>query len=151
MNLSCQSVPNAAPIEIVSASATFGIGLITGFAYSLSNIFGKECKMYAKKVTKATDSATKKLVKAATKLNAAGIMDVRYEVHGTSVFVYGMAYAATATAPAAAAPAAPAPAAPAPAPAPAPAEAAPADWFCKNCGTQNAPAANFCKGCGQHK
>ena len=143
MNLSCQSVPNAAPIEIVSASATFGVGLLTGFVYGLSNFFGTECKMYAKKVTKATDSATKKLVKAATKLNAAGIMDVRYEVHGMSVFVYGTAYAA-----APAAPAAPvAPAAPA-APAAAPAEG---DWFCKNCGTQNAAAANFCKGCGQHK
>ena len=49
-------------------------------------------KMYGKKIEKAKSSAALKLVEKANEAGAAGIMDVNFQITGTTVFMYGIAY-----------------------------------------------------------
>ena len=86
------SIDNAKHIKMLSESSTYGVGFFTAIAKGFCNIFGLECKMYGKKIEKAKSSAVLKLVEKATQAGAIGIMDVQFQVTGTTVFVYGIAF-----------------------------------------------------------
>ena len=80
------------PVGKVTATATYGIGLLTGIVLAFCNLFGCECEMYTNKVEKAEYAATVLLKTYADNLGADGVMDIRYQVYGTTVFISGTAY-----------------------------------------------------------
>ena len=92
MNLSFAHIENVEHIKMLSASSTFGVGLLTSIVFYFCNLFGMECEMYDKKIEKAKSSAALKLIGKASEVGAAGIMDVQFQIHGTTVFMYGIAY-----------------------------------------------------------
>ena len=92
MDLHFCMVPNAKHLKTISASSTYGIGLLTSIAQAICNLFGLECAMYDDKIEKAKNSAAKKLIKKAQEVNAVGIMDIKIEMYRTTILMYGIAY-----------------------------------------------------------
>ena len=92
MNFSFAHCEKVEHIKMLSASSTYGVGLLTSIVYYFCNIFGIECKMYDKKIEKAKSSAALKLIGKASEVGATGVMDVQFQIHGTTVFMYGIAY-----------------------------------------------------------
>ncbi len=92
MRLSYITVPNAAAMKMLTASATFGTGFGTSFLMAFCNLFGTECRRYGMKLDKAKNSAVTKLIEKATAAGADGVMNIQYQIHGLTVFVYGVAY-----------------------------------------------------------
>ena len=92
MDIFTHTLTEVTPIQRVTATSTYGIGLLTAIVLWFCNIFGCECDMYNVKVEKAEKTATQLLENYAYSLGATGIMDVSYQVHGTTVFVSGTAY-----------------------------------------------------------
>ena len=92
MELYTHTLTNVTPIEKVTATSTYGIGFLTWIVLGFCNLLGCECEMYNNKVEKAEEAATLLLKAYANNLGAAGIMDVRYQIHGTTVFMSGTAY-----------------------------------------------------------
>ncbi len=93
MNFSFAHIDNVKHIKMISASSTYGVGFLTAFANGFCNVFGFECKMYDKKIEKAKASAAQKLIEKAAGAGATGVMDVQFQITGTTVFMYGIAYA----------------------------------------------------------
>ena len=92
MNITFSNIDNVKQIKMLSASATYGVGLLTSIVYGLCNIVGTQCKMYDKKIEKAKNAAAGILIEKATSVGASGIMNVQFQIHGTTVFMYGIAY-----------------------------------------------------------
>ena len=92
MKLSFDHIDNVEHIKMLSSSSTYGVGLLTYIVYGFCNIFGVECEMYDKKIEKAKSSAVLKLISKASAIGATGIMDVKFQIHGITVFMYGIAY-----------------------------------------------------------
>lgn len=92
MNISFSHIDNVKHIKMLSASSTYGVGFFTSISVGFCNIFGLECKMYGKKIEKAKSSAACKLIEKAAAIGAMGIMDVQFQITGTTVFMYGIAY-----------------------------------------------------------
>ena len=92
MNLSFAHIENVEHIKMLSASSTYGLGLLTAIVFWLCNLFGVECDLYDEKIEKAKSSAALKLIGKASEAGAAGIMDVQFQITGTTVFMYGIAY-----------------------------------------------------------
>ena len=174
MKLTSESIPNVQAVKMVSATSTYGIGFGTWFCTELANLCGTECKRLGKKINKANVSATNELMAKAAAANADGIMEIRYQISGKTVFMYGIAYKMTGdntppanqtyTAPAQRAYTAPVQqtyTAPAQQAQTAPVQTKSAHvnyannnydtWECKNCGTQNKSFTSMCKKCGQYK
>lgn len=93
MYLTYESLSGVRPVTMISATATYGIGLLTAISMAFCNLLGVECELYNQKIEKAKVSATGKLVAKAQAANATGIMSIGYQIHGTTVFMYGVAYA----------------------------------------------------------
>ena len=92
MNLSFAHIENVEHIKMLSSSSTYGVGLLTSIVFYFCNLFGIECEMYDKKIEKAKSSASLKLIGKASEAGATGIMDVQFQIHGTTIFMYGIAY-----------------------------------------------------------
>lgn len=92
MNISFAFLYNVKHIKMVSATATYGIGFLTYIVLGFCHLFGVECKMYDEKIEKAKSSAAVKLTDKAKAAGATGIMDVKFQMHGTTIFMYGIAY-----------------------------------------------------------
>lgn len=92
MNLSFAHIENVEHLKMLTASSTYGVGFFTAIAVWFCNIFGLECKMYGNKIEKAKSSAALQLMKKAGGVGATGIMDVQFQITGTTVFMYGIAY-----------------------------------------------------------
>lgn len=92
MKFTFAHIENTEHIKMLSASSTYGVGFFTAISVWFCNIFGLECKMYGKKIEKAKNSAARILMEKAAALGAAGIMDVQFQVTGTTVLLYGIAY-----------------------------------------------------------
>ena len=91
MPLYTSHLSNAVAICGVSGSSSYGIGILTAIGNWFCNFFGAESYTHIK-VGKAADLATKRMMNIAAQKSADGIMDIRYEVSGTTVFVYGTAF-----------------------------------------------------------
>ncbi|MBR6514213.1 MAG: heavy metal-binding domain-containing protein [Clostridia bacterium] len=93
MNLTSSHLDNVEELKLVTATSTYGLGLLTHIVYGFCNIFGLECNMYKEKIEKAQESATEQLIQRATYLSRPdGIMNISYQVSGMTVFVSGVAY-----------------------------------------------------------
>lgn len=92
MKIFTSSIPNAIPIQFVSERATYGTGFLTIFISGFCEFFGIPNGLFSKKMQRAEANAMQALEKAANKLGADGIMDVRCEIHNLSILVYGTAY-----------------------------------------------------------
>lgn len=92
MNVFTSSIPNAVPVKMVSERSTYGTGFLTLFVSGFCEFFGIPNGLYSKKMMKAEERAVRSLTNQATMLGADGVMDVRYEIHGLSILVYGTAY-----------------------------------------------------------
>lgn len=92
MNFTFSKIDNVKEIKMLSASATYGTGFLTSIALGIYNIIGTQCKMYDKKIEKAKNAAAASLIEKATAVSADGIMNVQFQIHGTTVFMYGIAY-----------------------------------------------------------
>ena len=92
MDLHFCMVPNVKHLKMVSASSTFGVGILTSIAQVICDLFGIECEMYDDKIEKAKKSAAGKLIKKAQEVNAVGIMDIKIEMYRTTILMYGIAY-----------------------------------------------------------
>lgn len=79
-------------LELVCASSTYGMGLLTGIIYGLCHVFGTECRAYDWKIQKAKESADEKLAELAYDMGADGVMNIRYLISGMTVFVSGLTY-----------------------------------------------------------
>lgn len=149
MELSYTSIPDVTPIKMISATSTYGIGLLTSIAMFFCNIFGLECTAYNNKIGKAKISATDELINKAKYAKADGIMQIQYQVSGLTVFMYGIAYKNnTDNIPVQQTAAKPYPKKPT------------SDivdqgdydtWQCKQCGTKNLSFTSVCKNCGGYK
>ncbi len=91
MKLSCTSIDGFRQIKMISAHATYGIGLFTGMFFLFSNLFGVRCDTYDEKIDIAKDLAIDRLISKAQSIGATGVMDIHFQIHGTTVFVYGIA------------------------------------------------------------
>ena len=92
MNLALTKVENVQEIKVVTANATYGVGLITSIAATICSLFGLECKMYDKKIEKAKTRAAQKLIAKATEAGADGIMNLNFQIHNLTIFASGTAY-----------------------------------------------------------
>ena len=92
MNISFAHIENVKHIKMISANATFGVGFLTAIAFWFCNLLGIVCDMYDQKIEKAKSLATYKLIAKANTAGATGIMDVKFQLHGTTIFMYGIAY-----------------------------------------------------------
>lgn len=92
MNFTFAHIDNVKQIKMLSASATYGTGFLTSIVHGFCNIIGIQCKMYDKKIEKSKNAAATKLIEKANAAGASGIMDVQFQIHGTTVFMYGIAY-----------------------------------------------------------
>lgn len=92
MKLTTSTLDNVSEIELITATSTYGIGFITGIVFSFCHLLGWECKRFNRKVESAKESAKAKLIAEAEKLAADGVMNVRFQLSGLSVFVYGTAF-----------------------------------------------------------
>ena len=92
MNFTSETVENVTSIKMLTSHATYGIGLFTAIATSFEMLFGAKCNMFDDKIEKAKNEAAKELIKKAEKAGATGIMDVRIQIFGLTVFMTGIAY-----------------------------------------------------------
>lgn len=92
MELYSITLPNVIPLQLVTARATYGMGLLTSFIGGICQVFGVPNNMYAKKLAKAENLALDLLESEAKDLNADGIMDIHCHIDGLSFFVSGTAY-----------------------------------------------------------
>lgn len=90
------TLPNVTPIGLVTAKASYGIGLLTYIVSSFCALFGISCNMFTGKLEKAEALAMEKLAANAKALGADGVMDVRCQIDGLSFLVSGTAYALSA-------------------------------------------------------
>ena len=77
---------------MLTATATYGTGIITAIVKSFCDFFGIKCDMYTNKLDKAEDKATEYLKLYAEDIGADGIMDVRCQIDGLTFFICGTAY-----------------------------------------------------------
>ena len=92
MALYTSSIPNAIPMQIVTERSTYGTGFLTLFLSGFCEFFGIPNGLYSRKMEKAESRAMKSLNDKATRIGADGVMDVRCEIHGLSILVYGTAF-----------------------------------------------------------
>lgn len=92
MNITTSNLENVTQIKMITATTTYGAGLLTLFVLSFCHFFGLECQMYDKKIEKAKVAAASKLFEKAKESGATGIMNVRIQIDNTTVLMYGMAY-----------------------------------------------------------
>ena len=92
MKISFSLIDDVNHIKMLTSNATYGVGFFTAISLWFCNIFGIQCEMYDKKIEMAKNTAIETMVMKATKLGATGIMDVKFQISGTTVFVYGIAY-----------------------------------------------------------
>ena len=92
MALYTSSIPNAIPMQIVTERSTYGTGFGTLFVSGFCEFFGIPNGLYSKKMAKAEARAMKSLGQKAANMGADGVMDVRCEIHGLSILVYGTAF-----------------------------------------------------------
>ena len=92
MKLSYGIFSDVTPVMMVSATATYGVGLLTYIVLGFCNLFGIECVLYNRKVEAANRSATQYLIQKAEQGGADGIMGIQYQLHGLTVLMYGVAY-----------------------------------------------------------
>ena len=92
MIISFSYIENVEHIKMVSCSATYGIGFLTGIVLGFCHLFGTQCGMYDKKIEKAKFSAAAKLMEKAKAAGATGIMNVNFQIHNTTIFASGIAY-----------------------------------------------------------
>ena len=92
MELYTTVLHDVTPLRVVTSSCTYGVGLLTYIVHAVSNIFGIESDMYNKKIKMAEKRAVLLLKKTAENIGATGIMDIHYQIDGTTVFVSGTAY-----------------------------------------------------------
>ena len=92
MNFTCALLDNVKHIKMLTANATYGIGLLTAIVSGFCQLFGIQCKMYDKKIEKAKNAAVNQLLEKATAAGASGVMGITFQVYGTTVFMCGIAY-----------------------------------------------------------
>ena len=93
MNITKSQLENVKEVGTISAVSTFGTGLLTAIVTYFIELFGIENNMFVKKIEKAKDSATNKLIVQANALGEVdGIMGLEYQLSGKTVLAYGIAY-----------------------------------------------------------
>ncbi len=92
MKLTTTTLSNVEEIKLLSATSTFGIGFLTSIVWSFCHLFGMECNMFNEKIEKAKNAAANKLIEKAEQVEADGIMGLRFQITGLTVFIYGVAY-----------------------------------------------------------
>lgn len=83
---------NIRETKILTASVTYGIGLLSYLQLMCCHIFGLACTMYDDKIEKAKKEAFNKLIEKSKEISAKGIKNIRIQVTGITVFVYGEAF-----------------------------------------------------------
>ena len=92
MKITSSTIKNVEELKLLSATSTMGIGFLTAIVLSFCHLFGVECDLYNRKIEKAKAYAANKIFNKANEIHADGIMNVRFQVSGLTVFVYGVAY-----------------------------------------------------------
>lgn len=151
MKMTTETIPNVHTLHLISASSTYGTGFWTGICTYFANLCGTECNRLGMKINKAKTSATNELMAKAAAASADGIMEIRYQISGKTVFIYGIAYIASAPATSTQKPVTPPASQQTTTPVAAFAGANYNTWQCKNCGTENKGFTSVCKKCGQYK
>ena len=92
IKITYSTVDNVKELGLISASSTWGIGLIGLISLLFCHLCGIECHDVNLKIERAKRKAESELVEEAKMFHANGIMNVHYELSGTTVLVYGVAY-----------------------------------------------------------
>ncbi len=83
MKITSAYIQDVKELKLVATSATVGVGLLTSICFWFCNIFGIECKMYAKKVEKAKNLAANSLVEKAKSIKeVSGVMNIKIGICG---------------------------------------------------------------------
>ena len=82
---------NYVAVGLVSSQATRGMGLWTSICLGFANFFGTKCKHYAQKIERAKNDALNDIVQQGKRMNADGIIDIKFALSGLSVIVSGTA------------------------------------------------------------
>lgn len=86
------TVKNVTSIRTLTASVTYGTGLLTAIAMTFCNLFGIKCNMYNKKLRRAEADAMGELIEQAKLVGADGVMNIHCQIDGLTFLVYGTAY-----------------------------------------------------------
>ena len=76
----------------VSGVCVYGVGLITSLFYGICTLFGKSSVFLGRKLDRAKEKATEEMKLYAEERGADGVMNIRYQLSGLTVLVYGTAY-----------------------------------------------------------
>ena len=78
-------------IKVVTSIVSYGVGLLTSIVKGICAIIGCRCEMYEAKIRKAQSEAVNEIIKKAESVNANAIVNLRIQIDGTTVEVYGLA------------------------------------------------------------
>lgn len=92
MTITVSQLENKTEIKTLTATVSFGMGLITAIVYSFCMLFGLECAMLSHKIDKAKNAASQLILDKAKSIGADGVMNVRFVISGLTVLMYGTAY-----------------------------------------------------------
>lgn len=92
MKLTSSHLEGVEEIKLLTATSTQGLGLLTLIVLTFCHLFGTECYMYNKKVETTKNATATKLINKAHQVDATGIMDIRFQITGLTVFMSGIAY-----------------------------------------------------------
>ena len=92
MKFTTLALTNVEELKLVTASSSYGIGFINWFLMAIAQLTGKECPAYSEQIDKAKNSAAAKMADKAAAVGATGVMNIQFQVYGSTVFISGIAY-----------------------------------------------------------
>ena len=93
MEITVSKLEDVKELKTVSAASVYGTGFLTTIVSWFIELFGTENKMLIDKIEKAKESAMLSLVaKAKTTRGVDGIMNLRFQISGKTVFAYGTVF-----------------------------------------------------------
>ena len=92
MRITSSYLSSVNEIKLLTSTTTQGIGLLTFIVLGFCNLFGVECNMYNNKIEAAKNASATKIIEKAKQLDATGIMNIRFQITGLTVFMSGIAY-----------------------------------------------------------
>ncbi len=92
MKLTTVTLYDVKDLGEVSGVCIYGVGLFTAVCYLICSLIGKSSVFVGRKLDRAKAKAAEEMKLYAQEMGADGVMDLRYQLSGLSVMVYGTAF-----------------------------------------------------------
>lgn len=99
MKLTTVTLDYVTDLGEVSGVCVYGVGLLTSLFYCICSLIGKSSVFLGRKLERAKEKAVEEMKVYAQEKHADGVMNIRYQMSGLSVMVYGTAFSYAADAP----------------------------------------------------